>query len=84
MQGSPPAPRCKVQLGARSQMPLHLGAGAGRPELNRLNARCDLALCVALGVVRTVARAAVGDCARPRLRVHVSYLIFVQNGTRVV
>ena len=71
------AARCK-------EMPLHLGAGAGRPELNRLNARCDLALCVALGVVRTVARAAVGACARPRLRVHVSYLIFVQNGTRVV
>lgn len=35
------AARCK-------EMPLHLGAGAGRPELNRLNARCDLALCVAL------------------------------------
>ena len=39
------AARCK-------EMPLHLGAGAGRPELNRLNARCDLALCVALALRR--------------------------------
>ena len=43
------AARCK-------EMPLHLGAGAGRPELNRLNARCDLALCVALEVVNSALR----------------------------
>ena len=48
------AARCK-------EMPLHLGAGAGRPELNRLNARCDLALCVAL-----LARSPVGNLARLR------------------
>jgi len=56
MQG---AARCK-------EMPLHLGAGAGRPELNRL--KCKVRSCIVCSPDKGAIRVRRGEVARSALK----------------
>ena len=61
-----------------------MNLGAGRPELNRLNARCDLALCVALLKTRSEARAwALSACPRSSVEVGTVMYLLSEGGKSV-